>query len=147
MSSTPVLMAAFAVDLALAVIVPHRPTTTLAPHATPRATASCCSAPAAVERSRIVYVRNVAWEASTRDLRRVCESFGAVDEAWLAPDRRGINHAGWGKVVFSAPAAAEAAVAAWDVTLHGRDVAVGLSDPAKERDRKRRALPRRRRFL
>ena len=115
-------------------LFPHRVRSPQATRAAPVCAASAASTP------RAVFVSNVAWEASHAELKSVCERrFGPVDEAWLAPDRRGLNHAGWGKIVFAQPASAQASLAAGtELTLHGREVSVGLRDPATEKSRRRR---------
>ena len=94
-----------------------------------------------------VFVSNVAWEASLVELRSVFDGrFGPVDEAWLAPDPRGLNHAGWGKIVFAQSASAQAALATGvALTLHGREVSVSVRDPSKEKKRRRRAKQKQRR--
>ena len=114
----------------------HRARTRQAARAAPLCVASAASTPPLA-----VFVSNVAWEASLVELRSVFDSrFGPVEEAWLAPDSRGLNHAGWGKIVFAQSASAQASLATGTaLTLHGRDVSVGVRDPIKEKNRQRRS--------
>jgi pentatricopeptide repeat protein len=109
--------------------------------------APLCVASATSTPPLAVFVSNVAWEASLLELRSVFDGrFGPVDEAWLAPDPRGLNHAGWGKIVFAQSASAKASLAAGTpLTLHGREVSVGVRDPIKEKNRQRRAQQKERR--
>eukprot|EP00964_Phaeocystis_antarctica_P100862 scaffold66406_cov66-Phaeocystis_antarctica.AAC.7 len=120
----------------------HRARTRQAARAAPLCVASAASTPPLA-----VFVSNVAWEASLVELRSVFDSrFGPVEEAWLAPDSRGLNHAGWGKIVFAQSASAQASLATGTaLTLHGREVSVGVRDPIKEKNRQRRAQQKERR--
>ena len=119
---------------------PHRARIRKTAHAAPLCVASDASTPPLA-----VFVSNVAWEASLVELRSVFDSrFGPVEEAWLAPDSRGLNHAGWGKIVFAQSASAQASLGT-ALTLHGREVSVGVRDPIKEKNRQRRAQQKERR--
>lgn len=93
----------------------HRARTRQAARAAPLCAASGTSTP--------VFVSNVAWEASLVELSSLFDSrFGRIEEAWLAPDRRGINHAGLGKIIFAQPAQHTSQTRA----RHGQPLSLGV---------------------
>ncbi len=67
-----------------------------------------------------IHVRQVPSFADEKDLRQtLSDAFGEVVDSWLAREKHSARHRGFGNVTFAAPGAAERALNAGKVKLHG----------------------------
>jgi RNA recognition motif-containing protein len=80
-----------------------------------------------------VFVGNLAWAATTDDIRDLFGRYGIVNEATIVTDRRDGRSRGFGFVDMAHPAATTAVDALNGTSLHGRDLKVRLARPRATR--------------
>ena len=80
-----------------------------------------------------VFVGNLAWAATTDDIRDLFGRYGTVNEATIVTDRRDGRSRGFGFVDMAHPAATTAVDALNGTSLHGRDLKVRLARPRATR--------------
>ena len=87
-----------------------------------------------------IYVSNIAFNASTQDLRQLFESYGAVDKVSIITDRDTGQSRGFGFVEMPDSAAAKAAIqGANGKELAGRALTVNEAKPREPRREPSRA--------
>jgi cold-inducible RNA-binding protein len=87
-----------------------------------------------------IYVSNIAFNASTQDLRQLFESYGAVDKVNIITDRDTGQSRGFGFVEMPDSAAAKAAIqGANGQELAGRALTVNEAKPREPRREPSRA--------
>ena len=87
-----------------------------------------------------IYVRNIAFTATTQDLRQLFESYGAVDTINIITDRDTGQSRGFGFVEMPDSAAAKAAIQGANGTeLAGRALTVNEAKPREPRREPRQA--------
>ena len=87
-----------------------------------------------------IYVSNIAFNASTQDLRQLFESYGAVDKVSIITDRDTGQSRGFGFVEMPDSAAAKAAIqGANGKELAGRALTVNEAKPREPRREPRQA--------
>jgi RNA recognition motif-containing protein len=81
-----------------------------------------------------IYVSNIAFNATTDDLRQLFESYGAVDKVNIITDRDTGQSRGFGFVEMSDSTAAKAAMQGLNGTEHdGRALTVNEAKPREPR--------------
>ena len=87
-----------------------------------------------------IYVSNIAFNATTQDLRQLFESYGAVDKVSIITDRDTGQSRGFGFVEMPDSAAAKAAIqGVQGKELEGRTLTVNEAKPREPRGEPRRA--------
>ena len=87
-----------------------------------------------------IYVSNIAFNATTQDLRQLFESYGAVDKVSIITDRDTGQSRGFGFVEMSDSTAAKAAIqGVQGKELAGRTLTVNEAKPREPRGEPRRA--------
>jgi RNA recognition motif-containing protein len=87
-----------------------------------------------------IYVSNIAFTATTQDLRQLFESYGAVEKINIITDRDTGQSRGFGFVEMSDSAAAKAAIQGLQGTeLAGRTLTVDEAKPREPRGESRQA--------
>jgi len=87
-----------------------------------------------------IYVSNIAFNATTHDLRQLFESYGAVDKVSIITDRDTGQSRGFGFVEMPDSTAAKAAIQGLQGTeLAGRTLTVNEAKPRAPRGEPRRA--------
>ncbi len=87
-----------------------------------------------------IYVSNIAFTATTQDLRQLFESYGAVDKVSIITDRDTGQSRGFGFVEMPDSAAAKAAIqGAQGKELAGRTLTVNEAKPREPRREPRQA--------
>jgi cold-inducible RNA-binding protein len=87
-----------------------------------------------------IYVSNIAFNATTQDLRQLFESYGAVDKVSIITDRDTGQSRGFGFVEMPDSTAAKAAIqGAHGKELAGRPLTVNEAKPREPRGEPRRA--------
>ena len=99
------------------------------PASEPRLAGSSCGLPIGVCK---LHVQQVPFSADEKELRQtLSEEFGEIIDAWLARGCSG-KHRGFGNVTFATFNAAERALAAGTVQMHGRAVQILRSSSASQ---------------
>ena len=87
-----------------------------------------------------IYVSNIAFNATTQDLRQLFESYGAVDKVSIITDRDTGQSRGFGFVEMPDNATAKAAIQGLQgKELAGRTLTVNEAKPREPRGEPRRA--------
>jgi RNA recognition motif-containing protein len=87
-----------------------------------------------------IYVSNIAFTATTHDLRQLFESYGAVDKVSIITDRDTGQSRGFGFVEMPDSTAAKAAIQGVQGTeLGGRTLTVNEAKPREPRQQSRQA--------
>ena len=87
-----------------------------------------------------IYVSNIAFNATTQDLRQLFESYGAVDKVSIITDRDTGQSRGFGFVEMPDSATAKAAIQGLQgKELAGRPLTVNEAKPREPRGEPRRA--------
>ena len=87
-----------------------------------------------------IYVSNIAFNATTQDLRQLFESYGAVDKVSIITDRDTGQSCGFGFVEMPDSAAVKAAIqGVQGKELAGRTLTVNEAKPREPRGEPRRA--------
>ena len=87
-----------------------------------------------------IYVSNIAFNATTQDLRQLFESYGAVDKVSIITDRETGQSRGFGFVEMPDSATAKAAIQGLQgKELAGRTLTVNEAKPREPRGEPRRA--------
>ena len=86
-----------------------------------------------------IYVGNLSYEVTERDLREIFEEFGSVEKANVITDRDTGRSKGFGFIEMEDQAAAEKAIETLNGTsISGRNVTVNEARPREERRQPRR---------